>query len=306
MTFGGMDGPGVEAISFSTKVAEDGEGRLWIGGGFLSDRIAVFDSKGDFLQWVGRRGEGPGEFQSISYVSAGPDLVHVFDAVAARRTVYDSDFSVVRTDQLRGQVSSAVTFDTEEVLFYALTPTEADAGRSLHLMSPVGSVRSLGEAERPPRGPSTLAVGGSRSRAWVVEMEAMRLTRWDLEEDRAQVVFERTAAWFDDEDHALMPRPIVIAVGETESGVWILGHAPDPDWEARRPADLGPITDPWNDMLDGIVELVDPDAGRTIARRRLDEVVIGFVPGPGLIVRYREDEDGVPFLDLVTPELRRQ
>jgi hypothetical protein len=41
-------------------------------------RIAVFDSAGVFLRWVGRRGEGPGEFDEIqSLTKIGPDTIAV-------------------------------------------------------------------------------------------------------------------------------------------------------------------------------------------------------------------------------------
>jgi hypothetical protein len=69
-------------------VAEDPEGRFYVLN--MGDRrIAVFDSAGHFLRNIGRKGHGPGEFNSpMSIAAAGDGEVYVLDAVPARLMRY--------------------------------------------------------------------------------------------------------------------------------------------------------------------------------------------------------------------------
>lgn len=52
-------------------------------------RIAVFDLDGEFSHSIGRQGQGPGEFQSISLLSARDGYVTIFDNRLQRTSVFD-------------------------------------------------------------------------------------------------------------------------------------------------------------------------------------------------------------------------
>jgi hypothetical protein len=69
-------------------VAEDPEGRFYVLN--MGDRrISVFDSTGRFLRNLGRKGHGPGEFNSPMDIAAAADgQVYVLDAVPARLMRY--------------------------------------------------------------------------------------------------------------------------------------------------------------------------------------------------------------------------
>ena len=90
LTIGGLDGPGLEVIDEVSRVAVDRMGRVLVSV-YRSPEISVFDSTGTFLRTFGRSGEGPGEYQFINHVNAGPRYIHVLDMRG--RTVLDYDFA---------------------------------------------------------------------------------------------------------------------------------------------------------------------------------------------------------------------
>lgn len=70
--------------------------------------LRVYDTDGTFLTQMGRKGEGPGEFESLSemWIKA-PDTVGVWDRGTLRLTFFASDGSVARTVPLEPSVESA-------------------------------------------------------------------------------------------------------------------------------------------------------------------------------------------------------
>lgn len=73
--------------------------------GFAS--IRLYGSTGDFRRTIGRRGGGPGEFEEVSYVQAGPgDSLFVFDRRQQRYTVFDTAGEVLAEGRLAAQGST--------------------------------------------------------------------------------------------------------------------------------------------------------------------------------------------------------
>lgn len=59
---------------------------------YQDQSIKVFDPKGEYIQTIGRKGEGPGEFSSIGYLTFLPDgRLMVMDLEARRISLFDSD-----------------------------------------------------------------------------------------------------------------------------------------------------------------------------------------------------------------------
>ncbi len=83
-----------------------------------------------------------------------------------------------------------------------------------------------------------------------------------------------------------------------DDGVWILWWGPDLAWSRR-------TTDPelagqWDrealgqTMYDGVMDLIDPETARTLARYRSDLPMPGFVYGSDMVMAYEETSAGVP------------
>ena len=65
LTIGEFDGP-EEYVLSASSVSADEEGRIYVSGQRAGD-IRIFDARGQYLRSFGRRGDGPGEFNSNSW-----------------------------------------------------------------------------------------------------------------------------------------------------------------------------------------------------------------------------------------------
>lgn len=78
-------------------VATDMLGRFYVLDGMLQ-MVHVFDANGAYVNSLGRRGSGPGEFNGAMDIAVSPDsLVWVTDGMAGKHVVFDLDGNVVRT-----------------------------------------------------------------------------------------------------------------------------------------------------------------------------------------------------------------
>lgn len=85
LKIGDADGEGV--IGRPETVTRDGQGRYYAAFEEMHGTISVFDAGGRYLQTIGRRGGGPGEYQFISMIHAKRgDTLLVFDSRNRRLT----------------------------------------------------------------------------------------------------------------------------------------------------------------------------------------------------------------------------
>ena len=71
-TIGAFDGPEELLFGDVTSVAADAEGRVYVADR-LGSSVRAFSSSGDFLGWIGREGDGPGEFQWPNDILVTPE-----------------------------------------------------------------------------------------------------------------------------------------------------------------------------------------------------------------------------------------
>lgn len=128
----------------------DNEGRVYVpDAGYYS--VRVFSPNGDFLAEVGRRGEGPGEFQSMNdtVVGAG-DSLFVYDRINARISVFSAmpelsfQYSIpVKSSGGRGAQQLFVTQTSDLFLKYKRSPpsaTQEQAGVWLAQINRMGAI----------------------------------------------------------------------------------------------------------------------------------------------------------------------
>jgi len=90
------------AVSFGDirGIAVDAWGRLYATDG-QDATVHVFDSLGQLVRSLGRRGQGPGELDTPQGIAFGPDgNIYLYDAEARRLTVFDTSGAVVTTHPL--------------------------------------------------------------------------------------------------------------------------------------------------------------------------------------------------------------
>ncbi len=300
LTIGGIDGPGLEVVSMFSIVAVDRRGRVLVSG---DAEISVFDSTGRYLRTVGRRGDGPGEYQSISHIGVGPRYIHVF-GYDEGRTMLDHDFQVVRTDRFRGQILYASVASDDVAVF---------AGDLLHVLRPSGELTShvhdgRASSSQPPPWATRPALAGRNGTVWVVTSLTNRLSRWDLvPEPKVGRVFDRRIPEFDQGGDAFAPAGVSSAMLD-DKGLWLVWHTSDPDRTDPLPSlqSLRPSQVDIDGLRDSWLDLVDPATGRTIARHRQDEVLGDFAGGSGYLSEYDESDAGVPYLHILKPRLSRR
>ena len=295
-----------------SDVAVDRRGRILVYAAGEAE-ISVFDSTGRYVRTVGRRGEGPGEYRSISYIGVGPRYIHVSDRHEGR-TMLGHDFEVVRTDRFPGQILSAAVVSDDVVVFVADVPTPASVGHTFHILRPSGELASYGydgrvySSELKPLAISRTAVAGKGGTVWAVLREVNRLVRWDLAPElKVGRVFERRVAEFDEGGDEFTPATLCSAMLD-DRGLWLVWHSADPDWAGPPPSldSLRPSPIVIDQLRDGWLDLVDPATGRTLARYHQDNALGSFAAGSTYLVDYEETEAGVPFLHILEPRLSRR
>lgn len=307
-TIGGWEDAGLHVITPFSQVAVDRRGRILVT--HLSyPEISVFSPEGDYVGTVGRGGTADGEYEAIAHVNVGGRYIHVFEFQRGR-TVLDHDFEVVRTDRSIPQVLSSVVTDTDEVAFALHVPGATGIAHQRLVLDMVGRTVSFGGAEPVRRGPQMqrFVVAGDEDTFWAVRQQANRIVGWDLGPEPAVTrVFDRTIDAFerDNPTDQSWPRSLNVGAMLDDNGLWIAWQTPDAQWTERiSPGDPIPEV-PWQTVLDGWLDLVDPSTGRTIARYQGDDALLGFAHGSRYVVSYHEPRVGGAYIHLLAPNITR-
>ena len=300
-----LSGPDLQ-VSFVPGVAVDRRGRFLLT--TLRPEIMVFDSTGVFLRTVGRRGEGPGEYEFPVHIAVGPQYIHVFDAERGR-TLLDHDFQYVRADRFAANYLHSHVMDAEDVVFTGDVLTEGAVGHSLHILSLSGEMSSYdGDGTWHGRtGAARNLVTGDSASLWVVEPTPNRLTRWELvPSPRKALVLDRVVEEFDrhGSDPGLWPRVNNVGALLDEDGLWILWTAPDPGYTPT-PVGRELPQNPPREVRDTWLDLLDPATGRTLTRFHSDASASAFVDGSRYFYFYNESDAGQPSVVIVEPHLTR-
>ena len=201
-----------------------------------------------------------------------------------------------------------MVLDGDEVAFAVPVPEPAVVGHRLRILDVRGRVTSFGGEDPVDPGPQPqrFVVAGDEETFWAVRQQANRLVRWNLEPEPAVArVYDRTVEPFerDNPPTQIWPRSLNVGAMLDESGLWIAWQTPDPEWTDRI-SPGGEIPEvPWQTVLDGWLDLVDPSTGRTLARYQGDDALLGFAHGSRYVVAYHEPNAGGAYIHLLEPKL---
>jgi len=311
VAIGTADGPGA-LPAFPHTMARDSRGRYYLAfqRGFMP---MIFDARGRFLQEIGRRGEGPGKFRSAEIVDVGPgDTVYVFDRDTGRMTVLSPELEVMRT-VIVGYVWDAAILSGARVAVNVGRMDRAGAGLAIHEYDSSGqNIRSYDEyaalATEPVRSVRYLA-RGSRGLWSVPTAFEYVLTLWDSLGNPI-LELERDAEWYPPykEIKSATPdnptSPMIRGVWEDRDGlVWTLGYLSSVDWArglgrpVRREGQLFYPAVEGKDVVDGMIEVIDPTTKSLIASQRLPDPIT-LVVAPNLIATKNEHKDGWYFVEV--------
>jgi hypothetical protein len=296
------------------SVTEDASGRVYVVQQASDYPVLVYDQRGRFIRTLGRRGSGPGEFQSAGFAVTGPaDSLAVWDYRLSRLTILTSDGVVARSFPFAGD-ASAILWTSQGFLINAHVATPDRVGLAYHLVDRLGRlIQSFGEI------PDALSYGdlspvsrrltrlGPRSFLAATTSRRLRIELWN--DDRRSREWSRPSTLFDTEASTARKRfPTRVNGLRYDSGtLFILYAVADPNWsKGVRPKRLpdGEETLEFLDVdriFDTVIEVVDLREGKLITRTSLDEAWFWLLPS-GRVARYREGVAG-PGLELAAVQL---
>lgn len=311
-TLGDRLGPGV-IWNLPTNVMQDGRGRYWV---FDQKELPlVFDGTGRFVAKVGRKGPGPRDLGEYRGAIALPgDSVLYFDD-RNRAVVIGPDLAIARALAGRQLLRPSLVIQwPDSLLLHGPVSTPGSRGHPLHLVGfgPEAPriLRSFGGTTGEPDPRATpfesfqVAAPATGDELWaapMLEYRVRRMTRAGspgLEIRRAPAWFaERSSPWLG--NRTTPPPPRLFGVREAPDGLlWVFIQVAAPGWRdgwARVPAGMSDIPLRLIDVekfFDLVVEVIEPAAGRVVARRRFEATAVGLPAAGPNIALYRTDDAG--------------
>lgn len=315
LVLGSLDG---DAAIFDqpTTVVKDSKGTFYVGEGPGGGSPLVFDSRGRFVRRLARKGRGPGELLTgITVILAAGDSVHIIDFDTGRRSIFAPSGEFVRMVVQPAFARHGLMLPNGILVVNAAGRDAASIGTPMQLIDTAGRIiRSFGgsysvtpadDPWRPAR-----HIGPSRSGGfWAAHHVEYEFALWSA---TGQLIrhYERANDFFRPNERfrfTLKPTPPRIStIWEDAAGlVWITIQVPvsQKEWEAG----LGkPVTRRgrtwYPSVLRGrlfhtLIEVMDPRTGRLLVSRRFPFYAIAATDA-GEYAAYRQDEDGVPYVDI--------
>jgi hypothetical protein len=324
---GDRDGPGA-IPGFPSSVTIDPLGRYLVQF-FQGELPVVFNSRGEYVSTLGRKGAGPGEFMQPqkAFVTPGDSLV-IIDFHTARATVLDKSLAPIRSIALPPwQVRNLLVFDwPTRVVVNSTVRTPDRFGLPLHVMGfdgQVASIRqsfgSLNAGDITPQQQRQLyytLAPADPGAVWAAERYRYRISKW-AEDGSLQLTLTRNPEWFEGESDGLgsgptkAPSPDNRAIMRDSAGrLWVFTLIAAPDWrEAWKdvPPPAGrevPATwgAPFHTQYQTVIEVLDVSVRRVLARYTTPHAII-FALGANRVAAYREADDGTPHIVILQLDL---
>lgn len=276
--------------------------------------LAVFSSSGQFVARIGRSGRGPGEFGPlVSPPLVGPgDSIHVVDRLQRRLTVYGPDLGFERAVSAFPAEEVAGILADGTYLVSAQIRAADRVGFPLHTVSRDGQIlRSFGNT-RPdaPNATQRVASVGPDGTIWALAQGRYVLEEWNpLTGERVREL-PVSADWFSESvqpggDWNSPPAPSLQAVWkDRENILWVLALVAARDWApptAQGEFDITP--EHRAARFDSLLEAVDPNSGRVLARLRHPNVLWAHPQG-GFISSNRLPSGDAFEFDVWSPRLQ--
>jgi hypothetical protein len=305
------------------RVSRDAHGRYWRFSNTAPP--ALFDASGRFLRMLGRKGQGPGEYIAPQNALFVGDSVVVLDVRQRRASVLNSELQYVRAMVMPAQMYQTVVLSwPDSIIMGARVPSAASVGWPLHLVSfgrrgddnKAYVVTSFGPGDGSARPSDGMVrswyVTPSKDGFWAAPPTSYRVLKWKRKGLEMVQTLRRDPSWFRGESSGTLggpertgapwrpPGPIVVGIEEDSEGLlWAYLNVPGPSWKEAwtlvkrdldagkqpRMSDLG-----WEKLYQTRIEVIDPAAGRVLARTVLDGFLAINAPGGHRLAVYATDD----------------
>lgn len=298
-----------------TTIQRNPSGEIYL---LESGVIKVYGANGKFVRQIGRKGGGPGEYETVRNLLIGQDWqLHVLDAKLARHSIFSLDGKFIKSSvvTLTGGVGmSALLWDDNQLVVNSRSP-------SSRRLSPVvilgdnGRVRNLPDVSVDPTKRWSLErvlFRRSNGQLLIARPYTFELTLFssDLTLLRTYLVptegFTATLPVEHPSDGMFESRltPAILSVWEDETGVYILSVVPHTRWEsASRPANFAALSpEARADLINRpraelVLDVLDLEKRVLVNRFRLPSS-LGLPFGSGYFASTVEDSVGEPILKI--------
>lgn len=308
VALGDTTGPGY--INWSMYAAIDDAGNYWVGQQQESV-VKVWDAEGRFLRQIGRRGDGPMEFQRPAPVRTDSEgRMHIVDLDTGRETVVNADFSY-HSDELLNPGGSHLAIPLGEDGRYLLNVgrmTTQQVAMPLHIVDGLDILHSFDRMvglDAPGFSPRVLAADRQK-RIYSAHADYYLIQIWSetgrrilgLSGPRLNDREPSREPWSPDNP----PRNRIFAMQvDDRQRLWVVSSARKDDWRDRmeyRAMPNGrvvyvPIDDDLKAVYEMRIDLIDLANGSLIATRRHQALLEAFV-GDGLAIENVETELSYP------------
>ena len=248
---------------------------------------------GNSSVWSGNPAVDLGSFAAFERLAAIPgDSILVFDRGNRRMAVIGPTLRVARTVPFGGIVHDAVRSRDGQFVVAALIETPHAFGHPYHVVGDSGLVRSFGAttetSQREAYVRNIRALASARAGGfWAGHLSRYEIDRADSTEQPTRAVV-RSVSWFQpwtqSQDAApwlVRPQPKLTAIREDQRGyIWTLVAVAHPRWKpmsAQNPSagerlqtiPAIPDVNAIDEILERVVEVIDPRTGSVLASRRL-------------------------------------
>ena len=319
---GDWDSPGFLADAGTMEdIVRDSLGNYWVG---QNEEIKVFDPEGTFLKTVGRRGEGPMEFDRPAPMHTDAQgRVHVFDNGNLRISVIDEDLTLVEEKRLPTWISSKAPLDDGERYVVQIDDPE-HAGMPLHIIEGSDILKSFGAWDEPGARSGGLPGDGSSQLHLAVSPDGnifaarrfdYAFAAWSRDGSRLGMLEGRPEL----NEHGFSPgppspdNPLPNLLGkihmDADGLLWVSLAIRRPDWlenlmaAASGDGSLEPAQGDITRIYHGRVDVIDLGACTRIASESRDQMLIFL--DDRTVFGYDVTEVGAPALDVWRMQLTR-
>ena len=314
---GDREGPGIvggpNMVGETARVARSHDGDYYVSAHLGDGRLLRFSPGGVFQDAIGRRGEGPGEYDLPVLLAGSANDLTILDVVPFRLTNIRDGEVTTTSLPVRGHTWAVLRGGRH--IYNGLSYELEGAGQPLHLYDVASGrvTRSFGgegvrvdPGPRRGRGLSRLSVAAAADgNIWVARENRYRIDKWTPDGDHIKRI-ERDAPWFrpwEDwagSDYEVRPLPVILGVGDWgDDLLMVVVKLADADWQPIRPTRIVQghemlFPEQEEEIYDTVIEVLDTRAGTVLARTRVDAKVRGLVGQDGFHSFAEHSELGEP------------
>ena len=286
------------------------DGDYYVPGHLGDGRLMRFSSDGVFQEAIGRRGEGPGEYDLPMLMGGSADDLTILDPSSALLTTIRG--GEVATTSLPFMARTWAVLSDGRYVYNGLSSWCEGVGHPLHVydVTSRGITSSFGDdgvrvdrSRRNPSGHLRRAVAEEADgNIWAARDNRYRIDKWSPDGARIERI-ERDAPWFrpweewPGVDYEVRPPPVIAGVRDCRDGLlMVIVRLADADWRRIPPTqeDLpGHESIPLSreeELYDTVIEVLDTRSTTVLARTRVDDNVVGLVGRDGFC-SYAEHSD---------------